>query len=188
MNRIACWVACALALGACHRGPTMGTYRAVLQLPAGELPFGLDLEHEGSATVGYLLNGKERVKLNEVTVAGSHLEMRMPGYENRLSADAKGDELRGEVVLSKAGAKQQHIVLRAQLGRDYRFFENPASGASDVSGRWAVKFTDDDGKPEAAVGEFTQSQDLVIGTFLAETGDHRFLAGQVRGNELYLST
>jgi peroxiredoxin len=188
MTRIACWIACALALGACHRGPAMGTYRAVLQLPAGELPFGLDLEHEGSATVGYLLNGKERVKLNEVTVAGSHLEMRMPGYENRLSADAKGDELRGEVVLSKAGAKQQHIVLRAQLGRDYRFFENPASGASDVSGRWAVKFTDDDGKPEAAVGEFTQSQDLVIGTFLAETGDHRFLAGQVRGNELYLST
>jgi thiol-disulfide isomerase/thioredoxin len=188
MNRIACWVACALALGACHRGPAMGTYRAVLQLPAGELPFGLDLEREGTGTVGYLLNGKERVKLNEVTVAGSHLEIRMPGYENRLSADAKGDELQGEVVLSKAGGKQQHIVLRAQLGRDYRFFENTASGASDVSGRWAVKFTDDDGKPEAAVGEFTQSRDLVIGTFLAETGDHRFLAGQVRGSELYLST
>ena len=166
----------------------MGTYRAVLQLPAGELPFGLDLEHEGTATVGYLLNGKERVKLNEVTVTGSHLEIRMPGYENRLSADATGDELKGEVVLSKSGAKQQHIVLHAQLGRNYRFFENPASGALDVSGRWAVKFTDDDGKPEAAVGEFTQSGDEVLGTFLAETGDHRFLAGQVRGNELYLST
>lgn len=26
------------------------------------------------------------------------------------------------------------------------------------------------------------------GTFLAETGDHRFLAGQVKGDELYLST
>jgi thiol-disulfide isomerase/thioredoxin len=194
---IGAWAGCALALAACHRGaqqsattagPTMGTYRAVLQLPAGELPFGLDLEREGTATVGYLLNGKERVKLTEVTVTGSHLEIRMPGYENRLSADAKGDELNGEVVLSKAGAKQQHIVLRAQLGRNYRFFEKPSSGASDVSGRWAVKFTDDDGKPEAAVGEFTQSGDVVLGTFLAETGDHRFLAGQVRGNELYLST
>jgi thiol-disulfide isomerase/thioredoxin len=166
----------------------MGTYRAVLQLPAGELPFGLDLEHEGTGTVGYLLNGNDREKLNEVTVTGSHLEIRMPGYENRLSADSKGNELLGEVVLSKPGGKQQHIVLRAQLGRNYRFFENTASGALDVSGRWAVKFTDDDGKPEAAVGEFTQTHDVVIGTFLAETGDHRFLAGQVRGKELYLST
>ena len=51
-----------------------------------------------------------------------------------------------------------------------------------------MKFTDDEGKPEAAVGEFTQSQDEVSGTFLAETGDHRYLAGQVKGNELYLST
>jgi thiol-disulfide isomerase/thioredoxin len=28
----------------------------------------------------------------------------------------------------------------------------------------------------------------VLGTFLAETGDHRYLAGQVKGDELYLST
>jgi peroxiredoxin len=188
---------CALAFGACHRGApqsdtpsglTMGTYRAVLTLPAGELPFGLDLEREGSATVGYLLNGKERVKLDEVTVAGAHLDIRMPGFENRLTADVKGDRLLGEVVLTKSGAKQQHIALQAQLGRNYRFFEKPAGDYADVSGRWAVKFIDDDGKPEAAVGEFTQTGDVVGGTFLAETGDHRFLAGQVRGKELFLST
>ena len=57
-----------------------------------------------------------------------------------------------------------------------------------MSGRWAVTFTSDVGKPEAAVGEFTQSGDAVSGTFLAETGDHRFLAGQMQGDELYLST
>jgi thiol-disulfide isomerase/thioredoxin len=169
-------------------GPSMGTYRAVLQLPAGELPFGLDLEHEGSGIVGYLLNGKERVKLTEITVAGAHLDIRMPGYENRLSADAKGNKLAGEVVLSKPGAKEQHIPFSAQLGQEYRFFEHPAADTPDLSGRWAVKFTDDDGKPEAAVGEFTQSRDALSGTFLAETGDHRYLAGQVKGDELYLST
>jgi thiol-disulfide isomerase/thioredoxin len=186
-------ILCALGAAACHRGESapglaLGSYRAVLTLPAGELPFGLELAQEGTATVGYLVNGKERVRLTEVTVAGTHLEMRMPGYENRLTADAKGDQLLGEVVLSKARGKQQHIVLHAQRGQDYRFFAQPASGAADVSGRWAVTFTDDEGKPEAAVGEFTQSSDVVSGTFLAETGDHRFLAGQVKGNTLYLST
>src|SRR3984885_5971777 len=187
----------ALALGACHREapqaePTAllapGMYRAVLELPAGELPFGLDIEPEGAATVGYLVNGKERVRGEEVTVSGAHLEMRMPGYENRLVADAKGGRLLGEVVLSKSGGNQQHIRLHAQLGQAYRFFEKTAGDPKDVSGRWAVTFTGDDGKPEAAVGEFTQSGDAVGGTFLAETGDHRFLAGQMQGDELYPST
>ncbi|MGC1520812.1 MAG: TlpA disulfide reductase family protein [Steroidobacteraceae bacterium] len=166
----------------------MGLYRAVLTLPAGELPVGLDLKREGAATVGYLQNGPERLKLDEVTVAGSHLEIRMPGYENRLIADAKGDELEGEVILVKLGGKQQHIPLHARRGATFRFFETAATDPADVSGRWAVTFTDESGTPAAAVGEFSQLRDTVTGTFLTDTGDHRYLAGQVRGNELYLST
>src|SRR5580693_3028518 len=46
----------------------MGLYRAVLTLPGGELPVGLDLEREGTAVVGYLQNGPERLKLDEVTI------------------------------------------------------------------------------------------------------------------------
>jgi thiol-disulfide isomerase/thioredoxin len=190
-----------LALCACHRaasprdtapagapGVPMGIYRAVLTLPGGELPVGLELENQGTAIVGYLVNGPERVKLDEVTVVGAHLEIRMPGYENRLIADAKGDELQGEVILVKLGGKQQHIPLHARRGPLFRFFETAVPDHADVAGRWAVTFTDDDGKPEAAVGELTQSEDTVFGTFLAETGDHRYLAGQVKGDELYLST
>jgi peroxiredoxin len=116
------------------------------------------------------------------------VEIRMPGYENRLSADAAGDRLSGEVVLSKSGAKEQHIALHAEFGQTYRFFDKPGDDNADLSGRWAVNFIDDEGKPEAAVGEFSQSGDVVNGTFLAETGDHRYLAGQVRGHELFLST
>jgi thiol-disulfide isomerase/thioredoxin len=186
-----------VTLGACHReapqraaapAVKMGIYRAVLTLPGGDLPFGLELVRGGTTAVGYLLNGKERLKLDEVTVAGTHLEIRMPGYQNRLTADAKDDELRGEIVLDKSGGKQQHIPLAAQRGQEFRFFAAAASGNADVSGRWAVNFIDDDGKPAAAVGEFTQSHDTVSGTFLTDTGDHRFLAGQVKGDELYLST
>src|SRR5882672_7464395 len=131
----------ALALGACHRpaspsdtappadapGVPMGIYRAVLTLPGGELPVGLDLEHDGTAIVGYLINGPERVKLDEVAVVGAHLEIRMPGYENRLIADAKGDELQGEVILVKLGGKQQHIPLHARRGPLFRFYETAAT-------------------------------------------------------------
>ncbi len=181
-----------LALAACHRDPApglkLGVYRAVLQVPGGELPFGLELAQEGSATVGYLLNGQERLKLSDVAITGSHLLIRMPGYETRLTADAAGDELQGEVFLDKLGGKDQHIPLRARLGEDYRFFAAPQGAATDLSGRWAVNLVDDSGNPEVAVGEFAQSHDAVTGTFLTPTGDQRFLAGQVKGDELFLST
>jgi len=183
---------------ACHRGNVasgaatpavkMGTYRAVLQVPGGELPFGMELASDGSATVGYLVNGKERVRLSEVKIDGSHLDIRMPGYETRLEADAVGDQLHGEIYLDKLGGKDQHIPLQATLGEGYRFFATAASNSADVSGRWAVTLVDDAGASEIAVGEFAQSLDAVTGTFLTATGDQRFLAGQVQGDDLYLST
>jgi peroxiredoxin len=166
----------------------LGTYRVVLQTPGGELPFGLELKQQDSGLIGYLVNGQERLQLSDVKITGSHLEIRMPGYENVLTADAAGNELQGEVFLVKLNGKNQHVPLHAALGQDFRFFENASSDNADVSGRWAVKFIDDSGTPEPAVGEFSQSHDVVSGTILTTTGDHRYLAGQVKGDELYLST
>jgi thiol-disulfide isomerase/thioredoxin len=169
-------------------GVKLGGYRVVLQTPGGELPFGLDLVQKDSGVVGYLVNGQERLLLSEVKIDGSHLEIRMPGYENVLTADATGDQLRGEIFLVKLGGKNQHVPLKATLGENYRFFASPATDNADLSGRWAVTFTEEGGAPEVAVGEFSQSHDAVSGTFLTTTGDHRFLAGQVKGDQVYLST
>jgi thiol-disulfide isomerase/thioredoxin len=198
MRNAALTLACSIAMVACGRagapggaapeGIEAGTYRVVLQLPGGELPFGLDLERQGPGWTGFLINGPERLKVSEVAVDGSHLEIKMPGYENRLTAAAKSGSLEGEVVLSKPGGKDQHLPLRAQLNQSYRFFPPPSTAGVDVSGRWSVTFSTADGKEETAVGEFSQTNDIVTGTFLTDGGDHRYLAGQVQGDELALST
>src|ERR1700722_285222 len=176
-RRLVLGLTAALALASCHQGdaPTaaapagndvkMGTYRVVLQTP-----------------------GEERLLLSDVKITGSHLEIPMPGYENVLKADAVGNELHGEIFLVKLNDKNQHVPLHATLGDTYRFFSQPAGVNADVSGRWAMKLIDDSGAPEAVVGEFSQSHDVVSGKILTSTGDHRYLAGQVKGDELYLST
>ena len=181
------------ALGAAPAVVEPGTYRAVLELPGGELPFGLELEHDGPGWVGYLVNGRERLKLPDVAVRGGHVAIKMPGYENELKADAAGDRLDGELTLVKPGGRDQHIPVHARSRQEYRFFPpaagtRPAGKIADVGGRWTVTFTDEQGGTEMAVGEFSQKHDIVTGTFLTDNGDHRFLAGQVRGDELYLST
>ncbi len=94
----------------------MGTYRVVLQVPGGELPFGLELESQGATTVGYLVNGKERLMLDEVKIDGTHLEIRMPGYETRLIADAAGDQLHGEVIPGSSWAARSSIFRSRRLG------------------------------------------------------------------------
>ncbi|HEY2686305.1 MAG TPA: TlpA disulfide reductase family protein [Steroidobacteraceae bacterium] len=171
----------------------LGKYRAVLATPGGDLPFFISLVRENDQVAAYLINGPELLPIHEVTLTGSHLEIMMPGYENKITADAAGDTLSGELALSKLNGNDQHIPLTAKLGANYRFF--PVAPAGDeapnninVNGRWAATFTDSDNTSEKDVGEFAQDGDVVTGTILTPTGDHRYLAGQVRGNELYLST
>jgi hypothetical protein len=178
-------------LAACDRGPARiepGVYRAVLTLPGGELPFGLELAEDGGRPVAYLVNGAERVRVAEITLEGRKLDMRMPGFGNRLSARLKDGRLVGEVVLVNTGGEEQRIPLIATRGETYRFFKEAHTDNADVSGRWAVTFTATDGTSESAIGEFTQKFDQVTGTFLAPSGDHRYLAGEVRDDELFLSS
>ena len=90
----------------------------------------------------------------------------------------------------KPKGKDQTIPFRARYGDAFRFgpgADGPAeSGAPDVTGRWAVTFADG-GKNTPAIGELKQTGRIVTGTFLTPTGDHRFLAGELRGRELRLS-
>ena len=164
-----------------------GTYRAVLTLPGGEAPFGLEIKDESGAPVAYLINGPERVRISDVRMKGRRIEMTMPGFGNRLKATRTASGLKGEVILVKRDGVEQKIPLRAELGATHRFFAEPATDNADVSGRWAATFTESDGKRAPAVGEFSQSFHVLTGTFLRMTGDQRYLAGEMRGDELYLS-
>jgi thiol-disulfide isomerase/thioredoxin len=182
-------VALAIVAGCGSRSRELqpGSYRAVLELPGGELPFGLDIASEESGFVLTLVNGEERVRVTEVTVSEGRLTATMPGYENTLTAEIRGKRLQGEVSLLRPGGERQALPFRAEEGQTWRFFAQPATDNADVAGRWAVRFTSDSGQQSAGVAEFAQAFDRVTGTILTPTGDHRFLAGEVRGDELYLS-
>jgi peroxiredoxin len=169
-----------------------GAWRGVLTLPGGELPFGLEIETQGDKVHAVLVNGSERTRVDEVTIDGSTLTMRMPGFENTLTATIAGDTLLGEVLMVKLGARNQRIPFTAQHGQDWRFARDAeaaapdAQAAADFSGRWAVEFGEGDERTRG-IGEFTQQGSRVTGTFLTATGDHRFLAGDVVDGELLLS-
>jgi peroxiredoxin len=123
-----------------------------------------------------------------VKVADGELTAIFPGYENSLRATMHRDRIEGSVTLIKAGGKEQVIPFTAKLGETYRFYRDAASDNADVGGTWEATFTDDEGKTSRAILLLKQQHDHVTGTVMTPTGDHRFLEGQVHGDELQLST
>jgi peroxiredoxin len=124
----------------------------------------------------------------------------MPGYENTLTLQEKDGVLTGTVKILRKRGEWKTLALRGERGKTHRFFAPSATDGkvdavvpvattpvANVAGRWSVVFTDDQGKPSAGVAELQQAGALVTGTVLTPTGDHRFLAGEVRGEELLLS-
>lgn len=184
-------VATMVITSACNRAPaepSVGTYRAVLELPGGEAPFGMQVAKEDGRFVLYLLNGTERTRVPDVHVINGELQATFPGYENSIRARPGRRSLEGNVTLIKAGGVEQAIPFHAQLGPTHRFFAEASTDNVDVSGRWEVQLTNGEGKVTQAVALFDQQHDRLTGTVMTPTGDHRFLDGQVRGEEAWLST
>lgn len=181
----------AIGIAACNPrvdAPQIGLYRAVLRLPGGDAPFGLEIEQEQQRYVLYLINGAERTRVSNVQVANGEITALFPGYENSLRATMRRGRLGGSVTLIKAGGKEQVIPFVATLGDTYRFYSEASTDNADVDGTWDATFTNDKGETSKAILLLEQHHDRVTGSAMTPTGDHRFLEGQMRGEELQLST
>ncbi len=159
-------------------------WRLEIQLPQVVLPVALHLANDLSAA--WLENGAERVPVPAISHNGSHLQLRFPAFNNTFELEMTEQRLEGELTLVKLGYEQLMPVTGSR-GLDYRFTASPKA-AVDLTGRWQVVFTDDDGNKTDAVGEFDQQGSRVVGTFLTPTGDYRYLQGEVDGRQLQLST
>jgi thiol-disulfide isomerase/thioredoxin len=112
---------------------------------------------------------------------------RVPGYENRLEARVAGDELEGTLTLVHAGGRELALPFKAKLGETWRFFAELPDDNADMAGRWDITFTDAQGRQSRGVADLEQRFAQVTGTVMGVADDQRFLAGEVRDEELSLS-
>lgn len=173
--------------GAAPGAPPLGTYRGVLSVAGGDLPFGLELTRENGAIVAYLVNGPERARAPDVRLEGDRLEIRMPGYPHKLEARFKDARFEGQVNFLRPRGVIRTVRFVGMPGQDWRFFPKPDAAPADFSGRWALTFRDDEGTERAAIMELTQQGHVVQGTVMRTSGDDRYIAGEARGDTLFLS-
>jgi peroxiredoxin len=164
-----------------------GTWRVALHTQNQEIPFLMEAEEKDGKTVLYLVNGEERILLDEIEKQGDSLKIGLHTFDADLIAKVDGDKMAGRFVKNDT-QDPYSIPFTAEHGKQNRFAENPEKATYDFTGKWQVVFTDDEGSSYDAVGVFKQEGNHVTGTFLTETGDYRYLDGQAQGDQLKLST
>lgn len=163
-----------------------GPWRAWLQSPGGELPFGLEFRKDESGWHATIINGAERIEVPQLTVGPTKVVLRIPHYDSMISAQVleRGKRLEGEWKKRGRNDKWTKMAFYAAAGDTNRFAPchaagSPRASGKAVAGRWAMKFA---GDAEPAVGVFEEGEGAsVVGTVLTTTGDYRFLAGDFCG-------
>jgi thiol-disulfide isomerase/thioredoxin len=186
--RITAFVVLVALLGSCvDRSPELkpGIWRGVIEIQGQELPFGLEIMKNGEEYRANLVNAGERILLDEISIIGDTVDMVLHVFDASLKARINGDRLDGTFV--KNYAPQANMPFHATYGDTYRFAPPSETNVVDFSGKYQLTFvTEKDSYP--SVGVFEQKGNHLTGTFLAPTGDYRFLEGEVVDGKLMLST
>lgn len=170
--------------------PRSGPWRAVLQTPGGELPFGLDFQRDGDRLRVWIINGSERIEIPRVEFNGRTLVLGLDHYDAELTATVLDDGQRLEGVFKRRRGPDSWLEARvaAAHGPAPRFapLSDPAgASAPSFAGRWQVAFGE---KRTPAVAIFEQAADgTATGTFWTPAGDYGLCAGRADGPRLRLS-
>ena len=187
----------------------VGVWRAWLDSPGGELPFGLELQSAAGTLQGFLLNPPERIPIARLSWAVGELVLHLDPYDSTISARLGADQksLDGTWRKRKNASAWVELPFHARLGPARRFSAGAATpgSAAPLPERWRVQFASETDAAvaviaaassdrtaarttgETAAGIAAAASGGLTGTFLTTTGDYRYLAGNRDGDRLRLS-
>lgn len=149
-----------------------------------KLPFIFEFDVNESKPSFVIINGQEKITLDNVTIKGDSIWVSMDPYDSRLELKIDGKNIKG-VWRNLAKGPNYVIPFVARNGTKIRFLD-PRFSEMDVTGSYKLNFGDSTDGFEG-IGEFTQEGNVVTGTIRTETGDYRFLEGRQCGEDLFLS-
>lgn len=173
--------------------PRAGHWRMALSLQdtlahtTRTLPFLFDLQLDSGHWRMQIHNGTERIAVDEISLSGDSIRIRMPLYDSEFIGQVKNDSTIIGDWHNYLKGPHYRIPFIARAGDAPRFAATPVPGRL-ASTHWEAHFGSDSTDAYAAIGLFQEDQGHVTGTFATETGDYRFLDGVVSGDSLYLSS
>jgi len=177
MTRLSWAAAAALTL---LPAPPAGSWRAVLDLAGGSLPFTLRISRMPNGWSGRLCNGRVCQPLSAVRSRGDSVVFEMADYGATIAARVSGDSLVGSY--RNVGNRGPRVIpFRAARGH---WPVSRAPGA--LVGRWDATFFSDFGS-SPRVFEFRNGAAGLEVTMISNTGDYGHFAGTVQGDSFALA-
>lgn len=167
-----------------------GSWLAELKLNSEDvLPFNLSIEKTGGVYVFCVVNGEEKIELSTPKTIGDSLFVRFPFFNSELVFKVLNKKaIKGYWVNYNKGENYK-IPFSAKLSSCGRFSCVENNETLNLDGKWEVYFEPEAPSAYPALGLFSQANGsgVINGTFLTETGDYRFLAGNTTKDSVYLS-
>lgn len=130
-----------------------------------------------------LINGEEKVEGGQISYDHGSIIVELPSFNSYLDIEKTSEGLKGKwVVRNKEG---YYVDFEAQPYNGYRVFKTAKPKVS-FDGLWDINLGDK--SKTHVVGKFKQNQDHLEGTFLTNTGDYRFLEGQVNADSMIVTS
>lgn len=149
------------------------------------LPFEVELTGKKNNYLITIINGEERILLDNPLRQGDSLIYSFPNFNSRIVLMRKNKkELNG--YWQNMNKNAYRISLSLRYG-DKERFTILSSNQTTLPKKWEITFDPETQNKYKSVGLFHEVSNKVHGTFLTETGDYRFLAGNRSGDSLYLS-
>jgi thiol-disulfide isomerase/thioredoxin len=148
--------------------------------------FNFQTESRSGKIIIYIINGKERLLVNDIREHDDSVYIRMPFYDSYFALRLSNSKYLQGNWIKNYGDHLVSLPFTAVFNVAQRFPVYQRA-AFNIAGRWSVHFKGKNDSTES-VGEFTQSGSHITGTFLTITGDYRYLEGVMSGDTLKLST
>lgn len=166
-----------------------GNWRGVLSLSEKKneiiLPFNFEVSYLNKKPVITIRNAEEKIKVTDIYLNNDSVTIKMPLFDSEFKTVLKNDTLSG--IWINHNKKEKNIIPFEAYFNDSKRFITTKNASVDFTGKYEVTFDAGKESEYKAVGLFKQIGNKLTGTFLTETGDYRYLEGNVQNNSMALS-
>ncbi|MFA7275050.1 MAG: TlpA disulfide reductase family protein [Crocinitomicaceae bacterium] len=171
--------------------PKSGSWLGVLTLNSStELPFRIFLTTKKKEIQFEIRNGEEKIQLINKEIAGDTLVFAFPEFDSDLHFVVTSSKQLNGYWHNKNKSGRYTIPFKAHLCENVLFECQQTDFSTqtvNLTYKWKTIFEPGTTDAYPAIGLFKQNGNQLSGTFLTETGDYRFLDGNLFGNQFYLS-
>lgn len=156
-----------------------GPWKFLLKTTNADVPFIVRFKYKNKKLTGTLLNGKEKIPLNDISYVKKEISIPLQNYELSLELKQQDDKnVVGHLVRHNKNPKVETPLIGV-YGISKRYDIKKEKALIDLNGKWALEMEDEKGNKSPGIANLVQKGNKLSGSILTPTGDYRYLDGHV---------